>query len=81
MVMLRGGHGFPQSLVVLEVPHQDAQAVQVGMLRRDDFKNSLSNRAKISPRRNPNLSRVRFSVTLQSQGLDRKMRLCDDACQ
>lgn len=67
MMMLRGGHGFPQSLVVLEVPHQDAQAVQVGMLRRDDFKYGLSNRAKISPRRNQNLSRVLFSVTAESR--------------
>lgn len=67
MMMLRGGHGFPQSLVVLEVPHQDAQAVQVGMLRRDDFKNGLSNGAEIRPRRNQNLSRVLFSVTAESR--------------
>lgn len=66
MMMLRGGHGFPQSLVILEVPHQDAQAVQVGMLRRDDFKNGLSNSANISLRRNQNLSRVLFSVALDS---------------
>lgn len=77
MMMLRGGHGFPQSLVILEVPHQDAQTVQIGMLRRDDFKNGLSNRAKIGVRRNLNLSRVLFSVALQSQVLDRQMRLCE----
>lgn len=80
VMMLRGGHGFPQSLVVLEVPHQDAQAVQVGMLRRDDFKNGLSKRATISLRRNQNLSRALFSVTLQSRVLDRQRRLSDDAC-
>lgn len=80
MMMLRGGHGFPQSLVILEVPHQDAQAVQVGMLRRDDFKNGLSKSTKISLRRNRNLSRVLFSVTLQSQVLGRQMRRCEDAC-
>lgn len=32
MMVLRGGHGFPQSFVFLEVAHQNAQAVQVRML-------------------------------------------------
>lgn len=81
MMMLGGGHGFPQGLVTLEVPHQDAQAVQVRMLRRDDFKNGLSNSTKISPRRNQHLSHVLFTcVALQSQVLDRQTRLGGYAC-
>lgn len=32
MMVLCGGHGFPQNLAVLEVAHQNPQAVQVRML-------------------------------------------------
>lgn len=41
VVVLGGRHCFPQSLVLLEVAHQDAQAVQVWMLWRDDLKDRL----------------------------------------
>lgn len=41
VVVLRGRHGPPQSLAVLEVAHQDAQAVQVGVLRGDDLEDGL----------------------------------------
>ncbi len=43
VMVLCGRHGFPQSFVTLEVAHQDAQAVHVWMLGRDDLKNGLSN--------------------------------------
>lgn len=43
VMVLCGRHGFPQSLITLEVAHQDAQAVHVRMLRCDDLKNGLSN--------------------------------------
>lgn len=36
-------HRFPQSFAALEVTHQDAQAVQVRVLRCEDLKNGLSN--------------------------------------
>lgn len=41
VVVLRRRHGSPQSVVVLEVAHQDAQAVQVRVLRSDDLKDGL----------------------------------------
>lgn len=42
-MVLCGRHRFPQSFIILEVTHQDAQAVQVRMLWRDDLKNGLPN--------------------------------------
>lgn len=41
VVVLRRRHRSPQSVVVLEVAHQDAQAVQVRVLRSDDLKDGL----------------------------------------
>lgn len=46
VMVLRRSHRFPQSFITLEVTHQNAQAVQVGMLGRDDLKNGLSNGTK-----------------------------------
>ena len=43
VMVLCDRHCFPQSFIALEVTHQDAQAVQVRMLRGDDFKDGLSN--------------------------------------
>lgn len=62
MMVLCGGHCFPQSSAVLEVAHQNAQAVQVRMLWRDDLKNGLSHSTKVSLRKNPHLSHVLFLV-------------------
>lgn len=42
VMVLCGGHGFPQRLTVLEVTHQDAQTVQVWVLWGNDLKNGLS---------------------------------------
>lgn len=42
VVVLCGRHRFPQRFIGLEVTYQDAKAVQVRMLRRDDLKNGLS---------------------------------------
>lgn len=41
VMVLCGCHGFPQNFAALEVTHQNAQAVQVRMLRCDDLKNGL----------------------------------------
>lgn len=48
MVVLGGGHGFPQSIIIFEVAHQYAQAVQVRMLRCDDLKNGLADSTRVS---------------------------------
>lgn len=42
VVVLGGRHRSPQRVAVLEVAHQDAQAVQVRVLRCDDLKDGLS---------------------------------------
>lgn len=41
VVVLRGRHGSPQGVALLEVAHQDAQAVQVRVLRSDDLEDGL----------------------------------------
>lgn len=41
-MVLCGRHRLPQCFVALEMTNQDAQAVQVRVLRRDDLKNGLS---------------------------------------
>ena len=41
VMVLRGGHGFPQGFALLEVTDQDAQAVQVRILRCDYLEDGL----------------------------------------
>lgn len=41
VVVLRRRHRSPQGVAVLEVAHQDAQAVQVRVLRSDDLEDGL----------------------------------------
>lgn len=41
MMVFSCGHSLPQSLAVFEMPHQDAQAVQVRVLGCHDLENGL----------------------------------------
>lgn len=41
VVVFRRRHGSPQGVAILKVAHQDAQAVQVRVLRSDDLKDGL----------------------------------------
>lgn len=45
VVVLRRRHRPPQSVALLEVAHQDAQAVQVRVLRSDDLEDGLREKA------------------------------------
>lgn len=66
MVVLRGRHGPPQSLAVLEVAHQDAQAVQVGVLRGDDLEDGLREKQLGDTSSLP--SELNQAVSIKSQG-------------
>lgn len=49
VVVLHLGHGRPQLLGLQELLHQDAQAVLVGELRREDLEHGLWRGAWVSP--------------------------------
>ena len=75
VVVLGGGHRLTEGLAVLEVAHQDAQAVQVRVLRRDDLEDGLAAGGR-TPRVNPSaghnqdlLSLSAFHVHSSSGGI------------